>query len=325
MNHQLREAALERAAGVRALIQGEVLPVVDACVVVADAAAPLSHEAAQVVAELGQDRGPIVVPQVVDEVVLLTQTCDLQFTTEQEFRCLVAPVVRSSENIAYQALRGRLPGFVGLPWLDGRSMADLSRITPIERSLLIDKLSLGRPRDPKERLHFAETVSRYMIRPALSDAINEVLKPFLIRIRDRHDRNSAEGRCMYKVWDLRLEAAPDLDAPEPALTVLMVIEEEDLPSLPDGVSVNDANVDALVRQGPAAAAAAVEAAGDPVARREAWFALAECWIQPAVAAATTADGVDTVEVVVLNGEELTYARSRNAPPLDLKFLSTRAA
>jgi hypothetical protein len=63
-------------------------------VVVADAAAPLSPEAIEVVTAEGIATGLITVPNSVDEVVLLTQTCDLQFTTPDEHRGLVAPVMR---------------------------------------------------------------------------------------------------------------------------------------------------------------------------------------------------------------------------------------
>ena len=55
------------------------------------------------------------------------------------------------------------------------------------------------------------------------------------------------------------------------------------------------------------------------------MALAECWIKPSVDLAPTVPGVGTVEVSVLNGEELSYACSLNAPILDVRYLSTRAA
>jgi hypothetical protein len=55
------------------------------------------------------------------------------------------------------------------------------------------------------------------------------------------------------------------------------------------------------------------------------MALAECWIKPSVDLAPTVDGVGSVVISVLNGEELSYARSLNAPILDLRYLSSRAA
>ncbi|HVB43657.1 MAG TPA: hypothetical protein VNF47_13260 [Streptosporangiaceae bacterium] len=321
----LLDLALQRAAAVSSLIQGEVLGAADACVVIADAAAPLSPEAVELITAEGIASGLITVPHAVDEVVLLTQTCDLQFTTPNEHRCLVAPVIRVTEKAAYEALRGRRPGLAGLPWVAPTTVADLSRITTVERSVLVGVVSRGRPRTPSERFHFAETISRYLTRPALPNPINAVLSPFVNRIAEKHDKQSAEGRCAHKVSELRLEATPDIDHEEPALNVLMILEELELPKLPRGALVDDARVDQLITAGRGSAADAVHRATDPVSKREAWIALAECWIKPSVDLAPTVDGVGSVEISVLNGEELSYARSLNAPILDLRYLSTRAA
>lgn len=321
----LIESALQRAAVVSSLLQGEVLGVADACVVLADASAPLSAEAADIAASEGTGSGLIVVPHVVDDVVLLTQTCDLQFTTAAEHRCLVAPLIYVSEQVAYEALRGRRPGFAGLPWVGLTAVADLSRITTVERSVLVGAVSRGHPRTLRERLHFAETISRYLTRPALPDHINEVLSPFVKRIAEKHDRESAEGRCVHKVSELRVEATPDIDHEEPALNVLMILDEDELPRLRDGSHVDDHRIDRLIGAGRTVAAEAVHQAGDPVAKREAWTALAECWIKPAADLVPTVDGVGGVEITVMNGEELSYARSLNAPILDLRYLTTRAA
>ena len=73
------------------------------------------------------------------------------------------------------------------------------------------------------------------------------------------------------------------------------------------------------------AAEAVNQASNPVAKREAWMALAECWIEPAAELVPTVKGVASVGITVLNGEEFSYARSLSAPILDLRYLSTRAA
>jgi hypothetical protein len=321
----LFDVALQRAAAVSSLIQGEVLGAADACVVIADAAAPLSSEAVEIITAEGVVSGLITVPHAVDEVVLLTQTCDLQFTTSDEHRCLVAPVMRMTAKAAYEALRGRRPGLAGLPWVDPTTVADLSRITTVERSVLVGVVSRGRPRTPSERFHFAATISRYLTRPALPDPINAVLLPFVKRIAEKHDKHSAEGRCAHKVSELRLEATPDIDHEDPALNVLMILEELELPKLPKGALVDDARVDELITAGRGSAADAVHHATDPVSKREAWMALAECWIKPSVDLAPAVDGVGSVEISVLNGEELSYARSLNAPILDLRYLSTRAA
>lgn len=317
------EESLQSAAAVSAFIQGEVLEATDACVVLAEASAPLSVEAAEVAAAEGADSGLLIVPHPVDHVVLLTQTCDLQRTTPEEHRCLVAPMVDMPEQFAHEALRGRRPGYAALPWISLTAVADLSRATTVERSVLVGAASQGAPRTTDERLHFAETLSRFLARPALPDAVNDVLLPFVKRIRDRYGKQSAEGRCTQKVAELRLEATPDLDHAAPALNVLMLLDEDDLPPLPVGENVRQAEVDKLVKAGLGPAAEAVFRAVTPVQKREAWMAVAECWLKPAADRVPDVAGVGSVTITVLNGEELSYARSRSAPPLDLRYLSTR--
>lgn len=317
------ETALQRAAGVSCLIQGEVLGLVDACVVLADAGAPLSPDAVEVAAAEGVTSGTIVVPHAVDEVVLLTQTCDLQTTSADEHRCLVTPVMRVSQQKAREASRGRRPGLADLPWIDDRSIADLSRITTVERSLLVGASSRGRPRNPRERLHFAELVGRYLTRPALPNEINQVLSPFVKRIAEKHDRQSPEGLCAHSVAEIRLEGTPHLDADEPALNVLVILEEEELPSLPLSAELHDERIDELINAGVTRAAEAVHASTNAVERREAWTAVAECWIKPSAELVPRIPGVGSLEITVLNAEELSYARSLNAPILDLRYLSTR--
>jgi hypothetical protein len=317
------ELTLQRAAAVSSWIQGEVLAAPDACVILAEASAPLSEESAQIAAETGT--GLIVVPNSVDNVVLLTQTCDLQFTTEDEFTCLVAPVVDVTETMAHEAWRGRRPRLTGLPWVSSTAVADLSRITTVERSVLIDVASLGRPRTLKEQLQFAETIGRYLMRPALPDQVNDVLKPFVKHLSDKHDKNSPEGFCVHKVAELRVEATPEIDSENPALNVLMILDEEDLPSLPNGADVDDTRIDTIRNTGLNKAVEAVRTAIGPIEKREAWTALAECWIKPSIELAHDITGVAGVEISVMNGEEFSYARSLNAPRLDLRYLTTRAA
>lgn len=318
--------AYDRAASVADRRQGEVLELADACVVLADAAWPMSQRAATEAESVG-GVGLVAVPYPVDLVVLITQSCDLQATDRDAYLCQVAPVVPNVDEVfAKQVARGRRPGWVSLPWHDRLSVADLSRITTVERSLIVEPESRGKPRTALETIQFAEAVSRHLTRVALPDKVSRVLAPFLQRMRDRHDRRSPEGQCIARVGSLRLVASSGVDADLPDLKVLAVLEADDLPTLPQGTVTREAEIDALVTRGHEAAARAALESLDARARREAWQALAELWIAPAAQiAAAEGSGIGDMEVEVLNGEELSFARSRIAPELDLAYLTNRAA
>jgi len=214
---------------------------------------------------------------------------------------------------------------VHVAWYSSAAVADLSRITTLERSVLVGARSLGRPATPIERLRFAETVSRHFTRVALPDPVSEVLRPVLKRMAEKHDKQSSEGGCARIVQTLRVEAIPDFDAASPRLRLLVVLDTEDLPSLPPGSEIDHLRVDSLVQQGYTKAATEAVNASDPLARREAWTAVAELWLHDAVQLADASETVDSLDCEVLNGDELSFARARNAPEVDLAYLTTRAA
>ena len=86
------EAAYLRASQVDAYIQGEVFDLPDVCVVLADAAWPLAELSKRAAEQTGGD-ALVVVPEPVDRIAVLTQTCDLQVTAPETRLCQVVPVI----------------------------------------------------------------------------------------------------------------------------------------------------------------------------------------------------------------------------------------
>jgi hypothetical protein len=319
-----RLPALVRAAAVQNLIQGEVLELPDACVVLADAEWPLDAASADAAAAQNNE-GVAVVGRAADIFVLLTQTCDLQHTDEESYLCQIAPVFECAPELAHSVERGRRPGLAAVPWFSDGHVADLALITTVERSLIVEKPSLARPQTAQERLHFAEAVSRHFTRAALPDPVCLVLAPFLERIKEKQGRKSEEGQCIQRIATLRVEASPDLDAPAPNLTLLIVLDDPHLPPLPDGDEIDQSRVDALVARSTQDVAKEIVRSRDPLRIREGWYALAEKWIQRCVEIAAATEDVGAIDVEVLSGRELDFTRARNAPELDLAYMSTRAA
>jgi len=318
--------ALERAQAAKMFVQGEVLKLSDLCVVLADAEWPLSKSSAAAAETLNQSEGVILVPEAVDLAVILTQTCDLQETDEDARLCQLAPLVERDSAFANEAQRGRRPGWAAVPWYSDTHVADLSRLTSVERSLIIGAESFGRPETVQEQAHFADSVSRHFTRVALANSICDVLAPFLKRMKERHDRVSDEGRCisMIPLGGIRVEGDPSLEHDPVALRLLIVLEPRDLPSLSAGIEVSQEGIDALVSQGHEAAAKAALDTTDPRKCREGWDALVELWTRDSAEKINDISGVDGLDTEVLSGDEMTFTRLRRAPELDLAYLSTRA-
>lgn len=322
-DEDIRGRAFQRAQAVKSYIQGEVLDVADACVVLADPAWPLSDRAVEA-ADDQNGAGIIVVPEPVDLVVLLTQTCDLQETSDEARLCQVAPVVDRGMTFAHEAQRGRRPGWAALPWHSDGGVADLAnhqcRAQSPGRSVVARS-----PSDSPRTAAFRRNRRPSFHRVALPDPVCLVLAPFLKRIKDKHDRSSDEGRCIAMIANLRIEATPDFDDADPALRLLVILEAPDLPPAPDDMGLDQGRIDGLVASGNAKVAKEALEATDPISRREAWTALAELWTAEARKLVETTAGVASLDVEVLSGDEMSFTRLRNAPELDLAYLSSRAA
>lgn len=318
-------AGLERASAVADFIQGEILDgLPDSCVIVSDLEWPLC-EASAALAEEEPGGGMATVPLSSDLVVLLTQTCDLQRTSRDSYFCQVARVVRRDENFAKQAAHGYRPGWVDLPWHSSTSVANLAEITTFERSLLVGTTSVARPAGAKARLHFGEMVSRHFARFAFPDHVSDAMDPLMDHINDKFDKKSPEGVCAATVGTIRLEANPDFDASCPDLRVIFVLKSEDLPGITVGQMSNldSRAIDDFYSFGKEAVAQSILDEIDPIKKREMWTALAELWVEPCREAASDFDDVGDIDVLVINDDEFSFARSLNAPELDLAYLTSR--
>lgn len=322
---ELDDAIARAQEATRALLQGSILSMQDACVVLADPDNPMGPDAVAAAGELEDSDGPpyLIVGEPTDEVAVLTQTCDLQNTSALERYCLVAPVLRDqSAELVRQVTKGWKVALAAVPWLDEFSLIDLGRVTTIERHLLVGATELAWPKTDREQFDLSSAITRHFGRIALPDSVVKVLRPITRRMRERHSKNSNEAAAIARVLSARVEANPSFDDPCPDLRVVFVVESLDMPSIESTVEVDRALIDGLRDRGiDAASTAALADPTDAAACRAAWIALAELWTQEARATANSSDDVDSLDVEVLNDTELSFGRSLRAPELDVMYLS----
>lgn len=307
------------------LRQGDVLELsIAETVLIADLERPLSGAAIEERAAGGA--GIQIVPVAAPRVVLLTQTCDLQRTGTGQLFAVVAVVEERSPTDASRAWRGNLPRLAGLPWLSPTSVADLSNVTTIERSLLIGARRIATP-DVHHRAQFSEILGRFYHRPAIPDQVIDALEPLQAKAKDKHDSPmSAAGRRFNDLYEIRILLEPDADDPCPDVTLLFLLEQEDLPPLSRGVEVDEAAVDSLVLQRDIdSVSEAIEVIEGAVELRQLWWAWAEFWARKVRAKAATLKGVGEIDVEVWSISEINYERAAGAALLDLGYLSSRAS
>ena len=320
----MTEDDVTRAGAVaRRFLQGDVLELsVAATALLADLDHPLSEAAID--EALAGGEGVQIVAAAASQVVLLTQTCDLQRTKGGQLFAVVAAIEERSTTVARDAWRGGRPQLAGLPWLSDTAVADLGRVTTIERSLLVTARQVARP-GIHERPQFAEILGRYFNRPAIPDQVYEALSPIQEAAKKRHDnKDSAIGRRLNDLFQTRILLIPDADDPCPDVTLLFLLEPEFLPQLPRGVEVDQSAIDALARQDLNALSNKMDVVDDALEKHHHWSAWAEIWAARVREKADSLDEVGDITVEIWSTTKINYARATAAMLLDLSYLSTRA-
>lgn len=306
------------------VFQGDVLALPDVSVRVVDPAFPLTTSAAEEAEVEGTD-SILAIADRHQHVVVLSQTCDLRRSSEKLPNFQVAPVLETDELTYTEVARGRRPGFAALPWFEPSRIADLAHITTIERSLLHDAKILGTIKSDDDRAVFAEAIARHFARVALPEGFTPLLRPLLDRMKKKAGKETMEGACLARIATIRIEASPNFSSPSPRLKVIFVLESKDYPN-PEGHADLDMDlVENLVtgNQMEQAATMALDTT-DVVRCHEGWLACAAIWTKKSVELASEAPDVDSVDFEVISGRQFSFERSRNAPELDLTYLTTRA-
>jgi hypothetical protein len=170
----------------------------------------------------------------INRAMIITQSCELARIRSSDKAPLrpfvtVVPVYQEETTKRKTEARGSKPHILDVPWhttqaIAGKTwIADLSLATTLERSLLVDAIECGHPKN-QERRTLSDALSRYFGRPALPDWAQEYFEPVSKEIRRRTGKKSELGEILKEhLRGIRISCVPDFDLPGPhALTVLMV-------------------------------------------------------------------------------------------------------
>jgi hypothetical protein len=197
--------------------QGDVALGRSVIAVVADLGAPLTPETAEVPEDVPDD--VTAVPIDVDEgIVVLTQTCDIIRECSARPYIHIAPVQRVTTEEADRVAKGYHPQFVRVPAVD-RLVADLDRITTIEKSVLLRCSRTEGCATDDQRRAFGRFLARKDSRFAFPDDFSHSIERLRTRIREKHDRASPEGAALRDhLREIRVTAAWDDEQVIPFLT-----------------------------------------------------------------------------------------------------------
>lgn len=247
---------------------------------VADPQQPLTTMASD-----GDGEGPQALTYPVEGLALVTQTCDVVRSCVERPYTEFSPLVEVTGDVLQDIKRGRRPAYAFLPVLANRRLVvDLDRVMTVEKSLVATWTRTPGWSTDAESREFARALARKRVRFAFPDDFTGFVKRLCRRFTDKHEKDTAEGRGLRALREIRIQAAPSWDAPAVALMFWFVRHDEE-----------------------------IEFEG------KSWDGLLDGWLKLVLAAGrfTEVDGV----VVAL--DDLTAAEYVNSDPLDLDHLSSR--
>ena len=143
---------------------------------------------------------------------IVTQTCDLVRSCAERAYVEVCPLIDVGDDRLVEIQRGRRPAYAFLPLLAERNLVvDLNRVMTVEKPLVASwERTPGWATDAEGRA-FSLALARKRARVAFPDAFTTLAKKLDSRLRDKHDRNSEEGRGLRALREIRVQASPSWD------------------------------------------------------------------------------------------------------------------
>ena len=187
-----------------------------------DPSCPLTNLAGE-----AQGDGPTVLVGEEIGLVVLTQTCDLVRTCLERPFVEVAPLVEVDENELRPIERGYLMKYAHIPVLHGeRLVAALDRVMTVEKTIVAQWARVLGCRNDAEARAFAEVLKRKRGRFAYPDDFVKASDALQNRLKEKHDRQSDEGRALRALREIRVTAEPSWEAGQVTLVFWFVRHPE---------------------------------------------------------------------------------------------------
>ena len=150
-----------------------------------------------------------IAEQEVAGLVVVTQTCEVVRSCLDRPFVEVCPLVRVSQEHLHEVQRGRRPAYGFVPALAAQQLvADLDRVMTVEKPLVATWQRLAGCRDDTEVRIFSQALARKRIRFAFSDDFTALVRKLQLRLIDKHDKHSIEGRSLRALREIRVHASP---------------------------------------------------------------------------------------------------------------------
>lgn len=178
---------------------------------VTDAAKELAIETEQA----GEALDLAVVTRDFEGFMVVSQTCDIVRSVATREFVELCPLVPVEQMQIAQVRRGRMPRYLTCSAIGEQLLAaDLDQITTIEKSLLIrfNEHRVAGAADDIEGRRLASALARKRARAALPNEFVTYLSPLQNRVKDKHGKQTLEGRFLSTMREIRVAAHPNWSA-----------------------------------------------------------------------------------------------------------------
>ncbi len=166
------------------------------------------------------------ITSAVEGLVVVSQTCDIVRSCIARPFVEVAPLVRVTDDVLHQVEKGRRPAYAFVPALAGRKLvADLDRIMTVEKSVVASWTRTPGCTADHEVRAFALALARKRARFAFPDDFTELTRKLQGRLQRKHDKDTAEGRALRALREIRVKAEPSWRAEQVEITFLFIRDD----------------------------------------------------------------------------------------------------
>jgi hypothetical protein len=160
-------------------------------------------------------------------LMVASQSCDLVRSVEERPFVEVCPLVEVDAATLEEIRKARRPRYAWVPGVAGQLLvADLDRTMTIEKSVVASWQRTAGCGSDEETRALATALSRKRSRFAFPDDFVLAVRRLEERLREKHEKNSPEGRALRALREIRVRAAPSWDAERVELLFFFIREEE---------------------------------------------------------------------------------------------------
>ena len=202
----------------------------------ADLDRPLSELAQSMAQDISSEpeQGLTVIQSAPRGIVIVTQTCDVVRSWQDRPFIEVSPLIPVTGEILEQVRKLSRPRYAYVPGVAHLGLvADLDLTMTLEKAIVARLTRIPGCRTDQEVREFADALARKRARFAFPDDFVEAFRPIQQRLKQKHNKESPEGRLTQALREIRVRAVPGWDEPKVALSFLFLLEEGEATVTPE--------------------------------------------------------------------------------------------